>query len=128
MYELSVEDEFSAAHRLRNYEGNCERLHGHNWRVCVTVQSNELDDRGLVVDFKQLKAMLRRVLDGLEHQYLNELPPFDAINPTCEHLASFIFKSVNQQILSDQVRIKSVRIWESAKSSCTYRGETHDNG
>ena len=91
MYEVMIEEEFSAAHALRGYRGKCENLHGHNWKVEVYVRGEQLDQVGMLVDFKDLKAATRRVMKYLDHQNLNELKPFDIeMNPSSEHLAGFI--------------------------------------
>jgi 6-pyruvoyltetrahydropterin/6-carboxytetrahydropterin synthase len=121
MFEVSVRGEFSAAHRLREYEGRCEQLHGHNWRVEVVVAAEELDHRGIAIDFKVLKGLLARALDRLDHGYLNELPPFDRMNPTCEQIARYLYRQIEAALPSSAVRMERVRVWESARASCCYR-------
>src|SRR4030042_3536061 len=98
MYHVSIETDFSAAHRLRNYKGLCENLHGHNWRVEVTVCSEVLDNAGMVIDFSMLKQKTKVIIDLLDHQYLNEAPPFTDINPSSENLAAYIFDQLSQAL------------------------------
>jgi 6-pyruvoyltetrahydropterin/6-carboxytetrahydropterin synthase len=122
-YFLTVRSEFAAAHRLREYEGNCERLHGHNWKVEATVCSDELDRRGMAVDFRAVKTALGSVLSGLDHGYLNEIPPFDGKwNPSSENIARYIFEGVEGKIPAP-CRLHSVTVWESADAKAEYRVE-----
>lgn len=119
MYELQVETEFSAAHNLRGYEGLCENLHGHNWRVETTVRSPLLNDLGMVMDFRDLKAALNAIMETLDHKYLNDIPPFDKENPTTERLARHICETLAAQ-LPEHVEVARVTIWESARSCAAY--------
>ena len=82
MYEVTINTHFSAAHRLRHYNGECERLHGHNWNVTVSIASDKLNELGMVMDFKVLKSKTNALMDEFDHQYLNEVPPFTELNPT----------------------------------------------
>lgn len=116
MYEVMVKSSFSAAHRLRNYKGKCENLHGHNCRVEVTVSSDRLDKRGLLLDFKMLKNKLNSVLKRLDHTYLNQLPYFKKANPTSENIAKFIYEMLKKS----GIRPKRVSVWESDMSCATY--------
>jgi 6-pyruvoyltetrahydropterin/6-carboxytetrahydropterin synthase len=121
MYEVMIEEEFSAAHALRGYRGKCENLHGHNWKVEVYVRGERLDDVGMLVDFKELKAATRRVMHYLDHQNLNELQPFAVeLNPSSEHLAGFILQEVGGAINSDRVKVYKVRVWETPSTCATY--------
>ena len=121
MYEVMIEEEFSAAHALRGYRGKCENLHGHNWKVEVYVRGEQLDQVGMLVDFKELKAATRRVMKYLDHQNLNELTPFDLeINPSSEHLAGFILNKVSQEISDNRVTVYKVRVWETPSTCATY--------
>ena len=94
MFELVVNGAFEAAHRLVDYPGKCNRLHGHSWTVEMSVSGDKLDNIGMVADFKVLKSMLMEVLDAMDHQYLNELPQFKELNPTAEHLAKYIYETI----------------------------------
>jgi 6-pyruvoyltetrahydropterin/6-carboxytetrahydropterin synthase len=118
-YALTVRSSFSAAHRLLEYEGNCERLHGHNWQVEVTVESEVLDFRGMALDFRVMKASLNEILSRLDHKYLNEVPPFDARNPSSENIARHIFEEM-EGTLSPPVRLARVAVWESEDAWAEY--------
>src|SRR5262245_29137855 len=121
MYEVTIEEEFSAAHALRGYKGKCENLHGHNWKVEVFVRGERLDSVGMLVDFTELKAVTRRILSRLDHHNLNEMPPFDhEINPSSEHLAGFILHQIAAAINNDRVKVFKVRVWETPSTSATY--------
>mgnify|MGYP003575786828 CR=1 FL=1 len=121
MYEVMIEEEFSAAHALRGYRGKCENLHGHNWKVEVYVRGERLDGVGMLVDFKELKAATRRVMQYLDHQNLNELKPFDTeLNPSSEHLAGFILHQVAEEINDDRVQVYKVRVWETPSTCALY--------
>jgi len=122
MYELTVAREFSAAHQMRGYPGACARLHGHNYRVEVTVAGEELDERGMLMDFAELKALCDRMIAELDHQNLNELLAFAEQNPSSENLAHYLHERIGKE-LSGRVRLKAVRVYESSGSWVTYRGE-----
>ncbi len=119
MYELAVEAEFAAAHRLVGYSGLCENLHGHNWKVMVQVRSAVLDNLGMVMDFKDLKSLINDVMEKLDHKHLNEVKPFDEINPTTENIAKYICEEIEPK-LSKNVHIERVQIWESNRASASY--------
>ena len=116
MYEVAVKSDFSAAHRLRNYSGKCENLHGHNWMVEAAVSSKTLDRSGLLIDFKILKERLKKILDNFDHTNLNELTFFKRKNPTSENIAKFIFDMLKKEGISPQ----RVSVWESDTSCATY--------
>ncbi len=116
MFEIKVTTDFSAAHNLRNYEGKCEKLHGHNWIVEAVFRYKKLDDNGLAVDFRMAKAALKDAVEGLDHSYLNELGPFKKTNPTSEKIAKFIFYSVKKKIK----KVYSIAVWENEKSCAVY--------
>ena len=119
MFEVCVEHTFAAAHALRNYRGKCENVHGHNYRVQVGVEGKELDSNGLLYDFADLKRTLRATSEYLDHQYLNELKPFDEINPSAENIAKFICEEVQKRMNSGAIAF--VRVWETDTSCATYR-------
>jgi 6-pyruvoyltetrahydropterin/6-carboxytetrahydropterin synthase len=127
MFLISVEDEFSAAHRLREYDGNCEHLHGHNWKVEVTFSVSELDEIGLGIDFRIARKIVKSSVKFLDHTYLNNLDGFKVRNPTCENLTQFLFQSITEQLSSDDnhrhVTVDSITLWESPGSKVTYRPE-----
>jgi 6-pyruvoyltetrahydropterin/6-carboxytetrahydropterin synthase len=123
MYEVSVDETFAAAHNLRNYKGKCEDLHGHNYKVRVTLSGKELDAAGLLYDFVHLKQVIHGVIRSLDHKYLNEIPPFDKVNPSAENLARHIYDQAEKQIQQapNGPGIASITIWETETSAATYR-------
>ncbi len=122
MFEVSVEQTFAAGHALRNYKGSCEDVHGHNFRVRVTVAGEQLDSTGLLVDFLDLKRSIDEVVAYLDHKFINDLPPFDKINPSAENLAKYFYDRVNEGVKPDvPVRISEVCVWETDTSSAAYR-------
>jgi 6-pyruvoyltetrahydropterin/6-carboxytetrahydropterin synthase len=122
MFEVTIEQTFAAGHALRNYHGKCENVHGHNYRCQVTLEGAELDQTGLLMDFVALKKALQSVIDRLDHQWLNDFPPFDVLNPSAENIAKFIYDEVNKGIGGQaDVRLGSVKLWETDTSSATYR-------
>lgn len=119
MYELHVVTDFAAAHNLREYQGLCENLHGHNWTVEVWVASVHLDRLGMVMDFKELKALVAELLGVLDHHYLNEIPPFDTQNPTTENLSRYLAEALADRLPS-HIRVRRVEVWESPRCSAAY--------
>ncbi len=119
MYRLSVTSHFSAAHNLRGFKGRCEALHGHNWKVELTVKGHELDETGLVMDFGELKRLLGQVLETLDHTYLNKLAHFQQINPSSELIARYIHDRL-APMLPAGVKIEEVAVWESPGSRAAY--------
>lgn len=121
MYELTISEEFEAAHRLPEYDGKCCRLHGHNWRVEVAVRGNELDRSGLLMDFKRLKFHVADVLATLDHHYLNELPEFKEQVPSAEHIARYIYGQLAAKPeFCGHVKVYCVKVWESPRSCAAY--------
>ena len=123
MYTLCVEGAFEAAHRVVNYPGKCDRLHGHNWVVEATFQGTELDELGMLIDFKIAKKALGEVLEDFDHYYLNDFPPFNAgVNPTAENLARIIFErlAARTEVKDSPAELTALTVWESPKSSVTY--------
>jgi len=120
MYELMIETHFAAAHQLRGYKGLCEKLHGHNWRVQVTVASDKLNDIGIVVDFHDLKEALNETVSTLDHSFLNDLFPFTEKNPSSENIAKWIYESLKNKADDENYDISSVTVWESETASATY--------
>lgn len=120
MYDLMIRGHFDAAHALHGYPGECRNLHGHTWDIEVVVRGSELDEVGIVYDFKTLKEDLAAVIDPLDHAYLNEVPPFDTENPTAENLSRYIFESL-ERLVGPSVRVTEVSVWESPIARITYR-------
>jgi 6-pyruvoyltetrahydropterin/6-carboxytetrahydropterin synthase len=125
MYEISVEEVFAAAHALRGYKGKCENLHGHNYKVRVTLEGETLDGIGLLVDFADVKKILHAVIERLDHRNLNEIPPFDRQNPSAENMARYVYEEVSRSLAALRpdvpVRVTSVRIWETDTATASYR-------
>ena len=122
MYELKVKAAFEAAHRIAGYPGKCDRLHGHNWQVEVSVNGTELDRLGMLVDFKEVKGLLKDILGKLDHYYLNELPPFSqGLNPTAENIAKYIYEEMAAGAKWPNAALAAVTVWESPDSCVTYR-------
>ncbi len=119
-YTLKVILDFAAAHSLRDYSGECSRLHGHNWKLETEVTANQLDTAGMGLDFKVIRSAARRLADELDHQYLNELPPFNSINPTAENIAAYFFKGLSEQLNDERVRVSAVTIWETERACVRY--------
>ncbi len=120
MYDLMVRGHFDAAHALQGYPGECCKLHGHTWDIEVVVRGSELDEVGIVYDFKTLKDDLAAVLEPLDHAYLNEVPPFDRVNPTAEHLSRHIFERI-AELVGPAVTVVEVAVWESPVAKIIYR-------
>ncbi len=118
-YELLVTMDFGAAHSLRQYKGKCERLHGHNWHIDVCLAADVLNPDGMVMDFVEAKALIREILSSYDHYHLNEVPPFDQINPTSENLARVLSERL-QPGLPPGVRVVRVTAWESDNCGATF--------
>ncbi len=124
MYILTVEDSFAAAHQLHGYKGKCENLHGHNWKIELEVAGHVLNDIGLLIDFHDLKDILKSVLADLDHVNLNETELFSTINPSSENIAQHISTDVQKRIsegdFGEDIHVRAVTVWESGTSRCTY--------
>ena len=120
MFELDVIREFSSAHCLKGYCGNCSEKHGHNWSVQVFIRSEKLDEIGIAVDFKALKRELDALLGELDHKDLNSIPPFDKLNPTSENIAMYIYKRLSEKLNGNGVKVYRVRVGANASSGASY--------
>ena len=123
MFQITVEDTFAAGHYLRNYRGKCENPHGHNYKLRVTLCGEELDRAGLLLDFKDLKDMMREVVDRLDHQMINDLEPFTVLNPSAENLAKYFYDEAQAMLKSatnGRVQVKDVTVWETESTAATY--------
>lgn len=120
MYELKVVTQFAAAHRLNNFYGKCEALHGHNWKVEIFVSADSLDEAGLVLDFGKIKTHAKEILDEIDHTFLNELPAFQHQNPSSENLARYLFERLSAAINDQRVKVTRVAVWESDHTSAAY--------
>jgi 6-pyruvoyltetrahydropterin/6-carboxytetrahydropterin synthase len=121
MFEVCVEQSFAAGHALRNYHGKCENVHGHNYKVRITVAGERLDATGLLVDFIEVKRLMGDVIDYLDHQFMNDLPPFDDINPSAENIAKYFYDRISAGLNGGDARLSEVKIWETDTSSAVYR-------
>jgi 6-pyruvoyltetrahydropterin/6-carboxytetrahydropterin synthase len=120
MYQLKISSNFASAHNLMHYQGDCENLHGHNWKVDVSVTAQELDKSGLGIDFKKLKAETKTLLQTLDHKYLNELGPFKEVSPSSENIARYIYHELSRTLNSDNVKVESITVWESDFACAKY--------
>lgn len=120
MYRISVEQHFDAAHALRGYKGKCEALHGHRFKVVAKIEALGLDDIGLAYDFTELKAHLNEVVSRFDHTNLNDIPPFDKINPSSENIAANIYKELKSRLSGDKVALTAVEVWESPQTGVSY--------
>jgi 6-pyruvoyltetrahydropterin/6-carboxytetrahydropterin synthase len=123
MYELTVEVSFAAAHQLRGYKGNCENIHGHNWRVQINVMAERLNEIDIAMDFRDLKKIAREVVAPLDHVLLNDVFPFTEKNPSSENIAKWIFDSLKKKINNGTLRVAAVTVWESDSASASYYEE-----
>ena len=122
MFEVSVQQTFAAGHALRNYRGKCENVHGHNYRIEVTVQGERLASNGLLVDFVELKRVMKDTIDYLDHRFINDLEPFTELHPSAENIATFFHDRISAGLRTEiPVRIAEVKVWETDTSSAVYR-------
>ncbi|MDQ6992559.1 MAG: 6-carboxytetrahydropterin synthase QueD, partial [Mariprofundus sp.] len=119
-FELSISTHFSAAHQLRDYPGDCSRLHGHNWHIKLYVECEVLDELGLGIDYKILKTELKAALQPWDHYNLNDVAPFDTINPSSENVAAELYKKMSARLDSDRVRVSRIEICETCSAMVTY--------
>jgi 6-pyruvoyltetrahydropterin/6-carboxytetrahydropterin synthase len=120
MYEVTIKKIFSAAHRLDEIGGSCEKLHGHNFLVEVSVASPSLSNTGLLIDFRDLKGRVVRVLETLDHKCLNDIPALKGLNPSAENVARFIYDSLSATFKDHAVSVSKVTVWESDDAKVTY--------
>ncbi|WP_418792143.1 6-carboxytetrahydropterin synthase QueD [Phosphitispora sp. TUW77] len=123
MYEISAVSHFDAAHFLRGYAGKCANIHGHRWKVAIKLTGSELDDMGILVDFMDVKQVLKEVTEIFDHKLINDIPPFDQLNPTAENIAKMIFDEMKTRLydrMQCQVNIAKVTVWESENTSAAY--------
>ena len=125
MFEVSVEKSFPAGHALRGYRGKCENVHGHNYKVRVTLRGAELDSIGLLVDFVEVKRLMQSIIDRLDHRFMNDIPPFTELNPSAENLARYFYQEMQRGLAEKPsavpVGVGEVQIWETDVTTATYR-------
>jgi 6-pyruvoyltetrahydropterin/6-carboxytetrahydropterin synthase len=122
MYEVKVVTQFAAAHQLRMFQGKCEKLHGHNWRIEVCLAGDRLNDAGLLMDFREVKEATNGILEELDHSFLNELPQFRDRSPSSENIAAYVFQKLTNKLNDSPVRVLKVTAWESDSAAASYRG------
>jgi 6-pyruvoyltetrahydropterin/6-carboxytetrahydropterin synthase len=122
-YRLKVLTEFASAHTLRDYPGDCSRMHGHNWKVELEAKTSTLDKTGMGVDFKKMKDAARAVGDELDHRYLNDLDPFKEINPTAENIAAYMYREISARLNNETVKVSAVTLWETDRACVRYSEE-----
>lgn len=120
MYRLTIKTGFAAAHNLINYQGDCENLHGHNWKVEVTITARELDKAGLAIDFKVLKRETNLILDELDHKYVNQHPFFKELSPSSENISRYLFKQLSERLNDGNVHVERIGVWESDNACAEY--------
>ena len=123
MFRITVEQHFDAAHSLRGYHGKCESLHGHRYRAVIKVVAAGLNEIGLSYDFIELKKQLKVITSRFDHSYLNDVPPFNQINPSAENIAKTIYDELKSSLGSEPVSLKSVTVWEAPDQGVEYRGD-----
>jgi 6-pyruvoyltetrahydropterin/6-carboxytetrahydropterin synthase len=120
MFEVSVREDFSAAHRLRNYPGKCEKLHGHNWVVEAFVRCERLNEIGVSIDFRDIKEALDDILAGLDHKDLNDVEPFDKDNPSSENIAKYVYRRLSEVLNTPEIRVSKVSVYETPHACASY--------
>jgi 6-pyruvoyltetrahydropterin/6-carboxytetrahydropterin synthase len=120
MYRLTVKTGFAAAHNLINYQGDCENLHGHNWKVEVTITAHELDQAGLAIDFKILKRETNALLDELDHKYVNQHHFFTELSPSSENIARYLYQEMSKRLNNNNITVERIGVWESDNACAEY--------
>jgi 6-pyruvoyltetrahydropterin/6-carboxytetrahydropterin synthase len=126
MFEISVEYTFAAGHALREYKGKCENIHGHNYKVRVTLAGDKLNAAGLLMDFVDLRGEIKGLVEKLDHRFLNDIPPFDQLNPSAENLAKYICEGIEPRARNQGLQVHGVTVWETDTTSATYRPKNSD--
>lgn len=121
MFEISVDYTFAAGHALRGYHGKCENVHGHNYKVRVIVEGDGLNQAGLLMDFVDLRAAIKAMIEKWDHRFLNDLPPFDKLNPSAENMAMVFCQGIEPEVEKHALRVRAVTVWETDTTSATYR-------
>lgn len=122
-YNLKILADFASAHTLRNYPGDCSRMHGHNWKVEVEVKATALNEHEMGMDFKTIKTATRELAKTLDHRYLNDIPPFDTINPTAENIAKYFYQNLSNTLNNDIAQVSAVTLWETERACVRYSEE-----
>lgn len=120
MYELKIVTQMACAHQLREFEGRCEHLHGHNWKIEVCVTGEDLEPNGILIDFKKIKTATERVIEELDHKFLNDVDHFRDVNPSSENIARHIFKTLSRALDTQKAKVSGVTAWESDSACASY--------
>jgi len=123
MFDIFIKTHFAGAHHLRDYPGECETPHGHNWKIEVTVRAKEVDEIGMGIDFKILKKHVKEIVDKLDHRDLNAMEEFSILNPSSEHIAMFLFDNLEQVLHTERYHLHSVTVMETDNQGLTYYGK-----
>lgn len=121
MYEVTIIKSFSSAHKLAAIGGKCEELHGHNFKVEISLGASELNHEGILIDFRLVKKWLKDILDEMDHQHLNELPFFAGKNPSSENIAYYLYNEMRAKVKESMVKVLRVTVWESENAAVTYK-------
>ena len=120
MFDIFIKTHFAGAHHLRDYPGDCENPHGHNWKVEVTVTARELDQAGLAIDFKVLKRETNSLLDELDHKYVNQHHFFQDISPSSENISRYLFQELSKRLNDNNIKVERIGVWESDNACAEY--------
>jgi 6-pyruvoyltetrahydropterin/6-carboxytetrahydropterin synthase len=121
MFEVSVEYSFAAGHALRGYKGKCENVHGHNYKVQLVVAGEQLDATGMLMDFVEIRKNIKELVERLDHRFLNDVPPFDVLNPSAENIAKYFSDELEPHVRNRGLQVHAVTIWETDTTAATYR-------
>jgi 6-pyruvoyltetrahydropterin/6-carboxytetrahydropterin synthase len=126
MYALTVKSEFVATHQLLGYQGACENLHSHDWKVEVTIMASQLNELGIVIDFREIKKVLDEVLENLDHKNLNDLGPFKKTNPTSENICSWLFRELDKRLSFPAIKVNKVTVRETDNYAASYYRKVYE--
>jgi 6-pyruvoyltetrahydropterin/6-carboxytetrahydropterin synthase len=121
MFEISVDYSFAAGHALRGYKGKCENVHGHNYKVRVIMAGENLNSIGLLMDFVDLRGAIKAIVERLDHRFMNDIEPFDKLNPSAENLAKYFCEELGSQVKGPGLCVQAVTVWETDTTSATFR-------
>ena len=125
LYSLKVLTDFASAHTLRDYPGACSRMHGHNWKLEVEVDAARLNASGMAIDFKDIRRKAKEAVGVLDHRYLNDIPPFDEVNPTAENIAAYLFERLSGDLNDGNVTVRAVTLWETDRACVRYTEDSY---
>ena len=123
IFTLKIVTDFAASHIIEGHQGKCANLHGHNWYVEAEVRARQLDELGMAIDFADIKAATKELVEQLDHRHLNDLPAFQTVNPTAENIAQYLYRALSERLNTPEVKVNAVTIWETARASVRYTEE-----